>query len=273
MTDRRNALASDVPADILDDRAEDEPRLVVDVGGFEGPLDLLLTLARQQKVDLARISILALAEQYLAFIAEARALRLELAADYLLMAAWLAYLKSRLLIPEKSAPEEPSGEDLAEALARRLRRLELMRHAGERLLARSQLGSDVHARGLPETLVSVHTSLFEATYVDLLKAYATQRARNALARVSMPKRRVWSLADARAALQRLVGVTTDWTRLDHVLLEYLVEPESRATVLASSFASSLELVREGVMELRQEAAFRPIYARRRAGAEGGGEHG
>lgn len=258
------------------DRAQSDPRLVVDVGGYEGPLDLLLDLARQQKVDLARISILALAEQYLAFVQRARALRLELAADYLLMAAWLAYLKSRLLLPETREDNEPSGEELAEALAARLQRLELIRIAGEHLVARKRLGLEVFGRGAPEGLLRISTHAWQASLVDLLKAYAGQRVKHALARVTLPQRRVWSLAEARTALERLVGTAVEWTRLDGFLLEYVVEPELHATVIASSFASSLELVREGVMELRQEGAFRPLYVRKRQDAPpvaGEGEDG
>jgi segregation and condensation protein A len=248
----------------FDERSQSDPTLVVDVGGYEGPLDLLLVLARQQKVDLHAISILALADQYLAFIENAKQLRLELAADYLLMAAWLAYLKSRLLLPEQRGPDEPSADDLAEALAERLRRLETIRFAGERLVARPQLGRDVFARGAPEGLVTETRSLYAAELVDLLKAYAAQRARHALARVTLRPRRVWSLVEAREALQRLIGVAVEWTELDHHLLRYVVEPEMRATVVASSFATALELVREGAMDMRQEGPFRPIYVRKRA---------
>lgn len=257
------ATSADVPAGLGDDLADGEPRLVVDVGGFEGPLDLLLVLARQQKVDLHRISVLALADQYLAFIEEAKQLRLELAADYLLMAAWLAYLKSRLLLPEPKTGDEPSGEDLAEALTERLRRLQLIRRAGELIVARPTFGMDVFARGTPEGIAVHTTNLYDANLVDLLKAYATQRTKNALARVTLKPRRVWTLNEARDALQRLIGMAHDWTRLDGFLLQYLVEEDMRASVIASSFASSLELVRDGTMELRQEGPFRPLYVRQR----------
>lgn len=257
-------MAIDEPFE--DTRSEDDPRLVVDVGGFEGPLDLLLDLARQQKVDLARISILALAEQYLAFIERAKALRLELAADYLLMAAWLAYLKSRYLLPEPAAPDEPSREVLAEALTEKLRRLEVIRRAGESLVSRPQLHADVFARGAPPP-GGIVRQVWDAELVDLLKAYATQRARHALARVTLKRRKVWSLADARSALERLVGMALDWTRLDGYLLAYMVEADMRATVLASSFATSLELVREGVLELRQDSTFGAIYVRKREGGD------
>jgi segregation and condensation protein A len=244
-------------------RAPEEPALVVDVEGFEGPLDLLLMLARQQKVDLAKISILALADQYLAFVEEARKLRLELAADYLVMAAWLAYLKSRLLLPETGPSDGPSAEDMATALAYRLKRLEAFRQVAGELLKRPQLGRDVFSRGQPEAIAHVKRPQWTATLYDLLSAYAAQRQKTALAHVRLAKRTVWSLAEAREALDRLVGHSTEWSRLDEFLLAYVVEPSMRATVLASSFAATLEMVREGAAEVHQQTAFAPIYVRRR----------
>jgi segregation and condensation protein A len=246
------------------ERASDEPALVVDVEGFEGPLDLLLTLARQQKVDLAKISILALADQYLAFIEEARKLRLELAADYLVMAAWLAYLKSRLLLPELNAPEGQSAEDMATALAFRLRRLEAIREVAQRLMDRPQLHRDVFDRGDPEPIAHIKHPQWSATLYDLLSAYAVQRQKQAAgSRVRFEQRKVWSLAEARQALERLIGTSTDWGRFDEFLIAYVVEPSMAATVTASSFASALEMVREGVLELQQHAAFAPLYIRKR----------
>jgi segregation and condensation protein A len=245
------------------ERATDEPALVVDVEGFEGPLDLLLMLARQQKVDLAKISILALADQYLAFIEEARRLRLELAADYLVMAAWLAYLKSRLLLPEQASPEGMTAEEMANALALRLKRLEAIRDAAQKLFERPQLDRDVFARGQPEPIAHIKQTQWTATLYDLLTAYASQRQKTALSHVRMQKRAVWSLAEAREALERLVGVATDWTRIDEYLIAYIVEPSQRATVLASSFASMLEMVREGVAEIHQQQAFAPLFMRKR----------
>jgi segregation and condensation protein A len=247
------------------DLASDEKALIVDVEGFEGPLDLLLALARQQKVDLAKISVLALAEQYLAFIDQARRIRLELAADYLVMAAWLAYLKSRLLLPEAAGEPGPSAEDMANALALRLRRLEAIREAADQLTGRPQLGRDVFGRGAPEPIADIKRPEWTATLYDLLTAYAQQRQKSALARVRMPARTVWSLAEARAALEHLVGATGDWGRLDEFLISYLVEPAMRATVLASSFASVLEMVREGAMDVQQSSAFAPIFLRKRPG--------
>ena len=251
--------------DVIAERAEDEPALIVDVEGFEGPLDLLLTLARNQKVDLAKISILALADQYLAFIEQARQLRLELAADYLVMAAWLAYLKSRLLLPDVGETEGTTAEDMANSLALRLKRLEAFRAVAQELMGLPQLSRDVFARGAPEPIVDIKHPQWTATLYDLLSAYAAQRQKQALAHVELPHRSVWSLADARTALERLIGAATDWTRLDQYLIAYVVEPTQRATALASSFAATLELVREGLIELHQHAAFAPLYLRKRAG--------
>jgi segregation and condensation protein A len=252
------------------ERAPDEPTLVVDVEGYEGPLDLLLALARNQKVDLAKISILALADQYLAFIEQARKLRLELAADYLVMAAWLAYLKSRLLLPEPPTAEGPSAEDMATALANRLRRLEAIREAAKLLMTRPQLDRDIFARGQPEAIVDIKHQKWTATLYDLLTAYASQRQRRVLANVHLAKRTVWSLAEARASLERLVGMSEDWTCMDEYLLSYVVEPSQRATVFASSFAAALELVREGEAEVNQAQAFAPIYVRKRPPSEAAG---
>ena len=248
-------------------RQTGDPSLVVDVDGFEGPLDLLLHLARNQKVDLARISVLALAEQYLVFIETARALRLELAADYLVMAAWLAYLKSRLLIPKQAKDEGPSGEEMAAALAFRLKRLEAMRDAATRLVNRNRLGRDVFARGMPELVIVEKRNEWSATLYDLLTAYAVQRQRQAVDSVKIARRGVWSLKDARDILIRMVGAFRDWTALDQFLVEYLATPEDRATAIASSFAASLELIREGALEARQEAAFAPLYLRGRQAAK------
>jgi len=252
------------------ERATDEPALVIDVEGFEGPLDLLLTLARQQKVDLAKISILALADQYLAFIEAARKLRLEIAADYLVMAAWLAYLKSRLLLPEPPDTDGLSAEDMATALAQRLRRLEAIRQVAEQLLNRPQLGREVFARGLPEPIAEIKRPEWTATLYDLLSAYASQRQKQARAFVRVPRRTVWSLAEAREAMERLIGTATDWCVLDEYLIAYMVEPSLVATVRASTFAATLELVREGRLEVNQHAAFAPLYVRKRHQGDGGG---
>jgi len=239
-------------------------RLVVDVEGFEGPLDLLLALARTQKVDLAKISVLALAQQYLDFIAEARRLRLEIAADYLVMAAWLAFLKSKLLLPAEPSEEgEPTGAELAALLAFRLKRLDAMREVSAQLMTRKRLGRDVFARGLPEPMRVTRKSIYGANVYDLLKAYSQQRQRMAVRSLRMPPRAVWSLKDARDELERLLGTTLDWAPLDGLLAEFLVEPELRRTALASSFTASLEMTREGTLDLRQSKSFAPLLVRRR----------
>jgi segregation and condensation protein A len=247
-----------------DSRLTGDPSLVVDVAGFEGPLDLLLHLARNQKVDLARISILALAEQYLAFVEKVRVLRLELAADYLVMAAWLAFLKSKLLIPKQPGEEGESGEELAAVLQFRLKRLEAMRDASARLVNRNRLGRDVFARGMPEMVIIEKRNSFSASLYDLLTAYAQQRQKQAINNVTIARRAVWSLKDAREVLARLIGSVSDWTTLDSFLIEYLAAPEEKRTAMASSFAATLEMVREGSLEVRQDQVFAPIYLRGRA---------
>lgn len=253
-------------AENTDDRMTDDPSLVVDVAGFEGPLDLLLHLARSQRVDLSRISILALVEQYLTFVSQARALRLELAADYLVMAAWLAFLKSKLLIPKMPGEEGESGEELAAVLQFRLKRLEAMRDAAARLVNRNRLGRDVFQRGAPELVIVDKRNEYSASLFDLLSAYAGQRQRQAITNVQIAKRGVWSLKAAREILTRMVGELKDWTALDHFLIRYMTSPEERATAIASSFAASLEMVRDGTVEIRQHEPFAPIYLRERQSA-------
>ncbi|TIN22288.1 MAG: segregation/condensation protein A [Mesorhizobium sp.] len=249
-----------------DSRVTGDPSLVVDVAGFEGPLDLLLHLARTQKVDLARISILALVEQYLTFVETARTLRLELAADYLVMAAWLAFLKSKLLIPKQPGDEGESGEELAAVLQFRLKRLEAMRDASARLVNRNRLGRDVFARGMPEMVIVEKRNAYSASLYDLLTAYAQQRQKQAINNVTIARRGVWSLKDARDILTRLVGAVSDWTTLESFLIVYMTSPEERRTAIASSFAATLELVREGTMDMRQDEVFAPIYLRGRTQA-------
>ena len=233
--------------------------LMVNVEGFEGPLDLLLELSRHQKVDLAKISILALAEQYLIFIEEARKLRIELAADYLVMAAWLAYLKSKLLLPDLEEEEGPSGEEMAAQLAHRLKRLEAMREMGNRLINRNRLGRDFFVRGMPEAIVVEKRKEYTASLYDLLTAYAAQRQRQSVSIVTIAKRQVWSLQDARDYLSKLVGGLKDWAPLDSYLMQYISDPAMLSSAIASTFAASLELVKEGRLELRQEKAFSTLY--------------
>ena len=195
-------MAAELPFESEIDKGDTEPSFLVDVDGFEGPLDLLLELARRQKVDLHKISILALVDQYLLFIDEARRVRLELAADYLVMAAWLAYLKSRLLLPEPPKGPEPAAEDLAAALAARLRQLEAIRGAAEKLVNRPRLGRDVFLNGTPEGIEILRHPQWKASIFDLLTAYAQQRQKAALSRVTFKQRVVWSIPEARAALER-----------------------------------------------------------------------
>ena len=247
-----------------EERVEAGDQLVVDVEGFEGPLDLLLALARTQKVDLAKISVLALAQQYLDFISEARRLRLEIAADYLVMAAWLAFLKSKLLLPAEPSDEgEPSGAELAALLAFRLKRLHAMREVSAQLMTRKRLGRDVFARGLPEPIRITRQSVYDANVYDLLKAYSQQRQRTAVTSLRMKPRTVWSLKEARGELERLLGMNLDWAPLDLLIAEFLVEPELRKTALASSFTATLEMTREGALEIRQAKLFAPLLVRRR----------
>jgi segregation and condensation protein A len=236
--------------------------LVVDLEGYEGPIDVLLTLAREQKVDLTRISILRLADQYLAFIAAARRLRLEVAADYLVMAAWLAFLKSRLLLPQPPAPEEPSGADLAAALTQQLQRLEAMQEAGTRLMARPQLGRDVFARGAPEGLPRVLVPVWEASLYDLLKAYGEGRQRKESGVLHIEAPELYAMDDALQRLERMLGRVPDWRSLMS-FLPPLAGGDGLVwrSAIAATFAASLELVRAGKLQLRQDAAFGPIYLR------------
>ena len=247
--------------DFRRDAAQSDPAFNVDLDGFEGPLDLLLELARRQKVDLARISVLALVEQYLGFIDQARKVRLELAADYLVMAAWLAYLKSRLLLPDPPKADEPGAAELADALARRLKHLESIRSAAEHLIDRPRLGRDFFERGTPEAVAITKAPKFQATIYDLLSAYARQSQKHAQARVHLKPRIVWSLAQARDAVTRLMGEAIEWTRMDRWLIEYCVDPRMRRTAHASSFSASLELVREGAILPHFNFAFAPIWVR------------
>jgi segregation and condensation protein A len=234
-------------------------RLTLDIDGWEGPLDLLLTLARGQKVDLAKISILALVEQYLAFIADAKKLKLEIAADYLVMAAWLAYLKSCLLLPRDSEAD-PSPEELAMRLQLRLQRLAAMREAGARLLARDRLGRDVFLRGAPEGLKVIRKSLWQADLYDLISAYGSVRARTEPAVHIVSRRPVMTLDEALHRVERMLGTKVEWTRLEAFLPD-TEDGEFRRSALASSFVAALELARLGKLEMEQEAPFAPLFVR------------
>ncbi len=241
----------------------DPANLIVDVDGFEGPLDLLLVLARSQKVDLKKISILALADQYLSFIEEARARKLELVADYLVMASWLAYLKSRLLLPEPEEEEGPSGEELAARLAFQLQRLEAMRNVAARLMARDRLGRDVFQRGAPEGVRINRTTEYSDTIFDLLKAYSDQRVKTVAEEMQIIRAPVLAVEEARARIENMLGKISDWSRLDGLLLAEIGFENGRTT-LASSLTASLELVKDGHLEVRQLNPFGPIYIRRRS---------
>jgi segregation and condensation protein A len=234
-------------------------RLTLDLGGWEGPLDLLLTLARAQKVDLREISILALVEQYLAFIQDAKKLKLEIAADYLVMAAWLAYLKSCLLLP-KDPEQDPSPEELALRLQLRLQRLSAMREAGARLMARDRVGRDVFLRGAPEGLRVIRRAAWQADLYDLIAAYGSVRARTEPAIHVVSRRPVMTLEQALLRVERLIGGSLDWAALESFLPE-TQDGEFRRSALASSFVASLELAKQGRVELRQDAVFAPLFVR------------
>lgn len=242
--------------------ANDDGDLHLDLDGYEGPIDILLTLARDQKVDLKKISILELADQYLAFIARARKLRLELAADYLVMAAWLAYLKSRLLLPEPPGDGEPTGIELAAALAFQLQRLEAMQKAGQAMLDLPQLGRDVFTRGAPEPLRVVDVPVFELSLYDLLKAYGTHPGRRREGVLQIQPLNLFSMDDALKRIGDFIGQTLDWTTLQHFLPDGLRQPLQRRAAVAATFAASLELARSGIINLRQDGLFGPIYLKR-----------
>ncbi|MES1971022.1 MAG: ScpA family protein [Pseudomonadota bacterium] len=235
----------------------DPETLTLDIDGWEGPLDLLLALARNQKVDLREISILALVDQYLRFIEEAKAIKLELAADYLVMAAWLAYLKSALLLP-RDPEEQPSPEELALRLQLRLERLNAMREAGARLFVRDRLGRDVFLRGAPEGLRTVRKALWQAEIYDLIAAYGRINARTRPVMHIVANRPVMTLDAALERVSRLVGERIDWATIESFLPE-AATGMFRKSALASSFVAALELARQGRVELRQKSPFAPLY--------------
>ena len=236
--------------------------LIVDVDGFEGPLDLLLTLSRTQKVDLRRISVLELARQYLTFVEHAKELRIELAADYLVMAAWLAYLKSRLLLPPDPTEEGPSGAELAAHLAFQLERLQAMRDAAARLMARDQLGRDFFVRGQDENIQRIRTVTYSANLLDLMQGYARIRTKDDFRPVVMDRDSVFTMEEALERMRALIGFTGSWTDM----LSYLPDgwhkdPVKRRSATAATFAASLQLVKEGRLEIRQNENFAPIQLR------------
>jgi segregation and condensation protein A len=238
--------------------------LIVDVDGFEGPLDLLLTLGRTQKVDLRKISVLQLAHQYLAFVERAKALRLELAADYLVMAAWLAFLKSRLLLPPDPEEEGPSGEELAAHLAFQLERLQAMRDVAARLMARDRLGRDFFARGQTQEMRRTRRVTYTATLLDLMQAYARIRTRGEFRPFTMDREAVFTMEQALERMRGLIGYAGDWGDLMSFLPEgWESDPVRRRSATAATFAASLELVKEGRLEIRQTETFAPIHLRKK----------
>ncbi len=247
-----------------DDAADEGQALILDIDGFEGPLHLLLELARMQKVDLARLSILELAEQYLTFIKEAQNLRIELAADYLVMASWLAYLKSRLILPTPEGEELlPEAEELASHLAFRLQRLEAMRRASEAFFRLNVTGQSVFVRGAPEGLRSRTTPLYQAELFDMIKAYGETRSQAVMRHHKIPKPLVLALDEARTRLARAMGQSLDWLALDELLPlpDEFATPIPIRSIRASSLLAGLELAKEGKLEMRQSKAFAPIYLR------------
>jgi segregation and condensation protein A len=238
--------------------------LIVDVDGFEGPLDLLLMLSRTQKVDLRRISILQLANQYLGFVEQARALRIELAADYLVMAAWLAFLKSRLLLPPDPGEDGPSAEDLAAHLAFQLERLQAMREVAARLMARDQLGRDFFARGLPEDVTRHRKVTYAASLLDLMRAYARIRTKDEFRPFVMDRNHVFTMEQALDRMRGLIGYAGDWADLTSFLPDgWDGNPMRRRSSTAAHFAAILELAKRGQVEVRQGDTFAPIQIRRK----------
>lgn len=254
------ALFSDDIWDVPEATAKPDDALYIELDGWEGPLDLLLDLARRQKVDLRRISILALVDQYLGYIDRAEALRLELAADYLVMAAWLAYLKSSLLLP-RDEQEEPSAEELALRLQLRLQRLGAMREAAARLMARDRLGRDVFPRGAPEGLRIDRRNRWQCDWFELIQAYGQVKARTAPVVHVVRDRMVMTLDSALSRVSAMLGVTLDWIELQE-FLPPRADARLRRSALASSFVAALELARLGKAELSQEDTFGPLRLRR-----------
>ncbi len=258
-----NAVADTFAAGGPDVIAPGEGELIVNLEGFEGPLDLLLTLARDQKVDLRKISMVALVDQYLSHIHQARRMRLELAADYLVMAAWLAYLKSRLLLPEPPAGEEPSGQEMADALQWQLRRLEAMQEAGTRLMARPQLGRDIFSRGQPEGIVVVRRAVWDVKLYDLLSAYGSQVRPKDADTYQIKPMEFFSVEEAAERLGRMLGIAIDWQSLEAFLPAGLTDPGRRRSAIAATFVAGLQLAKDGQIELRQTERFGPIHLRKR----------
>lgn len=248
---------------IEDSAVNDLNELVIDIDGFEGPLDLLLTLSRTQKVDLLKISILQLVDQYMSFIDRAKSLRLELAADYLVMAAWLAFLKSRLLLP--TDPDDgPSGDELAAYLAFQLERLSGMRNSAKKLMARDRLGRDFFFRGMPENIIRKKNVQISSNLLDLLQAYARVRTKDEFKPYVFEREKVYSMKDALERLKKLIVFSGGWTELSSYLPEaWSFDKEKTKSATASTFAASLELAKTGEIELKQDQMFAPIKLRKK----------
>lgn len=240
-----------------------EERLIVDIEGFEGPLDVLLTLSRTQKVDLKQISILELVKQYLEFVQDARELRLELAADYLVMAAWLTYLKSRLLLPEEDNEEELSAEELAARLTYQLQRLGAIRDRAAELMSRNQMGRDMFVRGAPEPVIITRHHTYELSLYDLLKSYSQHKTRGAAADIRIHKRAVYTLDRAIERLSSMLGLALDWTNLEQFMPDDIDDPQIIRSAKASMFTATLELAKNGKADIIQKQMFGPLYIRGR----------
>ncbi|HHL42035.1 MAG TPA: segregation/condensation protein A [Hellea balneolensis] len=255
----------DLAFEAADDAADEGVALILDIDGFEGPLHLLLELARMQKVDLARISILELAEQYITFIKTAKDLRIELKADYLVMASWLAYLKSRLILPKTEGEDQmPEAEELAAHLAFRLQRLEIMRRAAEAFFKLKVTGQNIFVRGAPEGLRSRTTPLYQAELFDMIKAYGEARSQATIRNIKLKKPLVLALDEARHRLERAMGTTLEWMSIEDLLPagDDFEKPLPIRSIRASSLLAGLELAKEGVLEIKQTQAFAPIYLRK-----------
>lgn len=264
MSEHHDLFPSNDDTQSVSDRLSAEA-LIVDVDGFEGPLDLLLTLSRTQKVDLMRISILELAQQYLDFVERAKALRIELAADYLVMAAWLAFLKSRLLLPPDPTDEGPSGEEMAAHLAFQLERLQAMRDCAARLMARDQKGRNFFVRGIPENVETVRRVNYTANLLDLMQAYSRIRTRDEFRPFVMDRNDVFTMEEALERMRGLIGFAVDWVDISSYLPDgWGASPMRRRAATASTFAASLELAKAGKVELRQSETFAPLELRRKA---------
>ena len=262
-------MASDSPTDASDFEEDARPltgdplsRLVLSLGGFEGPIDVLLVLARDQKVDLMHISILALANQYLQFIDTARQYQLELAADYLVMAAWLAFLKSKLLLPREEADGQPSAEEMADALRFQMRRLEAMQEAGRNLFALPRRGMGFFPRGAPEGLPTTYHAVYDVSLYDILRAYARQHREKNVTALEIEAFDLYSIDDAIARLREILPGVPDWTELKIFLPQGVRSPLLRRSAVSTTLIAVLELVRQGQADIRQDGgAFSPIYVK------------